>query len=475
MEYSFAQQEEDHLMAKAVFAGYPTAFVYRDPIEDPAAKIGHLLWGTWIEHQEVEQGDWAKVRIRGWDVNRQQKIGWMKKSDLTDGRILEVYFVDVAQGDGCLVITPDDKFHLIDAGEGWNMAAYIRWKFNLRHAANPITFENVIISHPDTDHYKGFREIATEPKINIKNVWHNGLVERKGGPLLGPKSGGFLTDIIQDESDLDVIINDPQKVGQKYYPNLMKAFRAKVQSIKMLCADDQFVPGYDANSDVKFHVLGPVPTPDAAGKRRLKSFGGDGLTKNGHSIVLKLEYDQVKILLGGDLNIPAENHLLEHYTGIDPKTPSAAQQAALINAARLVFEVDAAKACHHGSADFSNLFLQSVNSAATVISSGDEEPHAHPRPDAVGAFGKFGRGNRPLIFSTELARSTRDLILGSAGPSIAEHGRTVAVYGMINLRTDGKKIVIAQKLEQKATRGEWDYYCLEPGATGVLEYVSKHD
>jgi beta-lactamase superfamily II metal-dependent hydrolase len=67
-----------------------------------------------------------------------------------------------------------------------------------------------------------------------------------------------------------------------------------------------------------------------------------------------------------------------------------------------------AKACHHGSADFTNAFLQSLNSAATIISSGDEEPHAHPRPDAVGALGKFGRGNRPLIFSTEIARSTRD-------------------------------------------------------------------
>ncbi len=46
---------------------------------------------------------------------------------------------------------------------------------------------------------------------------------------------------------------------------------------------------------------------------------------------------------------------------------------------------------------------------------------------------------------------------------------------MINLRTDGKKVVIAQKLEQKADRGEWDFYCLEPDADGVLTYASKHE
>ena len=49
-----------------------------------------------------------------------------------------------------------------------------------------------------------------------------------------------------------------------------------------------------------------------------------------------------------------------------------------------------------------------INASATVVSSGDYESHSHPRPDALGAFGKHGRGERPLIFSTELARSTRE-------------------------------------------------------------------
>ena len=119
--------------------------------------------------------------------------------------------------------------------------------------------------------------------------------------------------------------------------------------------------------------------------------------------------------------------------------------------------------------------MKSLNSVATVISSGDDEPHAHPRPDAVGALGKHSRGNRPLIFSTELARSTKDIILEADGTSKEAQGRSVAVYGMIDLRTDGEKVVMAQKLERPARRGDWDFYEIEPDADGVLSYSSKHD
>lgn len=464
-------------MARAVYAGYPTAFVYSVPSGKRKDRIAHLLWGTWVEHQDEEQGDWVKVRIRGWDVNRQRKIGWMRKSDLQDNKILEAYFVDVAQGDGCLLITPDDKFHLIDAGEGRNMGAFLRWKFNFPRFNGIVTFENTIISHPDKDHYNGFNTIAKEEKVRFKNVYHNGLVEREGDDLLGTVDGDFCTDIVIDEAGLDLIIDDDALVGGKLYPNLMRRLRAKSENIKMLCSEDEYLPGYDQDSDVKIRVLAPVPNQSDDGSRTLRWFGAKGKygeTKNGHSVVVKLEYGNVRILLGGDLNIPSENHILEHYTGINPETADEQQTEEIIEQAREIFEVDVAKACHHGSADFNNVFLQTLNPIATIISSGDEEPHAHPRPDAVGAFGKFGRGDRPLIFSTELARSTKDLII-KANPTKKELGRTVAVYGMINVRTDGERVVIAQKLEQAASRGEWDFYELTPNEDGDLVYKSKHD
>jgi hypothetical protein len=46
---------------------------------------------------------------------------------------------------------------------------------------------------------------------------------------------------------------------------------------------------------------------------------------------------------------------------------------------------------------------------------------------------------------------------------------------MINVRTDGEKVIIAQKLERPRdlTSEKWDIHRLEPGNDG-LEYQSKH-
>lgn len=234
----------------------------------------------------------------------------------------------------------------------------------------------------------------------------------------------------------------------------------------------------------------------------MRSFSSKGKTKNGHSIVLKLKIGDISILLGGDLNIPAEEYLLEHYTGLDTKFKNSEEENEFIDVARKTFECDIAKSCHHGSADFSSLFLKCVNPAVTVISSGDEESHSHPRPDTLGAIGVHGRGERPLIFSTELARSHRELetksiekiadikakmkkakkqkTIDSLNDKLQEEydllqKRNVTVYGAINVRTDGERCIIAQKLEKGKGGKRWDIYKLTKGANGKFKYHSKHE
>lgn len=451
-----------------------------------------------------EQGEWAEVRVRG-------KNGWMRKEDTQEQRLLEVNFVDIGQGDGCFIVTPEDQFILVDAGQEDNMFRFLRWRFNMRgNPDRPVLIQHAVISHPDSDHYYGFDELFGDALFRFETVFHNGIVERVGDQSLGPRQevgeNDNLTDVIDDRALLETIIGDPAKVGRKWYPNLLKdaATLGRVGDIRMLCSEDGFVPGYE-DGELVIRVLAPEPEDGPGGRRMLRWFNDEGKTKNGHSVVLKLEYRGVKILLGGDLNTPAEEYLLRHYTGLDPRPETPEDEQELIARARETFEADVAKACHHGSADFTDLFLRAVNATATIVSSGDNESHAHPRPDSLGALGKNGRGSRPLIFSTELARSVtqtttpsqeiRDRITqlsvlrdkeedeDKRTALVAEierlqdenRQRIVTVYGMINLRTDGERVVLAQKLEKPGSGGrEWDIHLFEPDAAGHLEYVSEH-
>jgi hypothetical protein len=215
-------------------------------------------------------------------------------------------------------------------------------------------------------------------------------------------------------------------------------------------------------------------------------------------------------MLGGDLNTESEDYLLRKYASATVDTSKLERRAyeimskgaaaspeekqelaeaqaelqAIITKGRAHFQADIAKACHHGSHHFSETFLQVLNSIATVISSGDAESYAHPRPDALGSFGKYGRGVRPLIFSTELARNTREFThiydyyaqlkeyekrIAAATSERAKRklekemqekkDSNVAVYGMITLRTDGEKVVVAQKFEIPGGNGKkWDIH-----------------
>jgi beta-lactamase superfamily II metal-dependent hydrolase len=473
------------------FAGFPSAVVYDHPLEDKKAKpkpVQHLLWGDWLKLTGPEGGDWVQVHARNAD-------GYMHKDKILKERILEIIFVDIGQGDGCLIVTPDDKQIIVDAGQTDNMSRFLNWRFG--QFKKEFTFESAIISHPDADHYAGFKQLFHQTNVKFQTIFHNGIA---GEPDI-KKTGNvqYVSNIVTNKDELDNLKSD-----NAYVKMLKKALASgRVNNIQMLSAASGYLPGYGTDKPLSIKVLGPVPEPSPEGKTRLRWFGNIGKTKNGHSIILRLKYDHVSVLLGGDLNSVAEYFLLEHYTGF-PAPPDTGNEEKFMELARKTFESDVAKSCHHGSSDFTDLFLQAVNPVATIISSGDNEPYSHPRSDTLGATGRHSRGNRPLIFSTELARSAKENIkdpqilrgkLGKLQEKIDQAKnaeakqkardafnklvntieRSIAVYGAINLRTDGTNVVIAQKIERPRRKDkEWDIYVLKGQPDGSLRYESKH-
>ncbi len=57
----------------------------------------------------------------------------------------------------------------------------------------PFPFQ-VVISHSDKDHYRGFDYIFKNDKIPIESIYHNGIVERPGeAHQFGTVENGFIT------------------------------------------------------------------------------------------------------------------------------------------------------------------------------------------------------------------------------------------------------------------------------------------
>lgn len=485
------------------YAGYPAAIIY-DKAGNGAKARRQLLWGDWMAVTGPEKDGWLPVVARGCK-------GFVDTKMAVAQRVLEIIFVDIGQGDGSLVVTPDDQHIVIDAGAGDNMHRFLRWRYG--GFKKEFTFEAAVISHSDLDHYGGFAELFSEEKLHFRNVYTNGLMERKGkkvdvlGPRVPKGKQLYIDDLVPTKEALEKFAKERNIAGKKY-PEMLEAARSgeKIENFRMLSVEDGHVPGFGADSKISIEILGPV-IEQVGGKPALRWFGDVGKTKNGHSIVLKLTYGKVKVLLGGDLNIPSEMLLLEHHSG--SKLPASEDDRialAMTKAVRDVFQVDFAKACHHGSQDFSRAFLAALNPVATIISSGDDEPHSHPRADTLGSIGKYSRGIRPLIFSTELARSApervkhpielhkvveelmkaseaaktaaaKEKLKKRADKFKAQLTRSVATYGAINLRTDGTRVVVAQKIERQTHKDkEWDAYAFvwDEGA-GDWRYESKFE
>jgi beta-lactamase superfamily II metal-dependent hydrolase len=520
-------------VADIKYAGYPDAKL----VDASGDEIQHLLWSDWIRVEEGPPPAPPPAPGRVW-VRSRGTSGWIDPASMQDERIVEIVFVDVGQGDGCLLVTPDDRHVVFDAGLGDNMYRFLRWRY--AGFDRPWTFDAAVITHSDQDHYGGFTQLFDEPTVGFDAVYHNGIMEERGPDPLGPQlklsDQWYLTGLMQDRATLRDFLAETdrwQGAGNatrpqhwKRYPSLMHQLDTenRVGDISMLGirgGAESFVPGFDVaaagGSDrVRLRVLAPVVETvgdPAAPTPALRQFGdtptskgrNTGKTKNGHSVVVQLEYRDVKVLLSGDLNAPSEHFLLNHHAGMDVDHPySEADAAALIAGARPAFGSDIAKVCHHGSSDFLDTMAAAVNPAVTVISSGDDESYAHPRPETLGALGKAGRGARPLLVSTELMRSTREHegdarrereslvnrikaaqlagdtdLVGELVDELAIlddrlFGRNVAVYGAVNVRTDGRRAIVAYRLERDARRSgsldKWDLYRIEPGPDGRLTY-----
>ncbi len=472
-----------------------------------------VIWGDYLRINEnfdtsIYGNDILAVT---WSPNKEPTTYFIHKDYTTELRPMEIIFLDVGQGDGAILITPErgreGKVMVIDAGEKNNMNVFLKARFAPYHSFN---FHCAVITHPDMDHYLGFEHIFGNHRLGFEKIYQNGLVERPVGGTF-EKVGGAIKDsddkkhymyeLAQDRNEIENLFSDDSTFGRYVFPNIM--FNAlnnpNILDFPMLSTHANhsthengrsYMPDFAPSDgrDYSIEVLGPIAQEDQNGKLRLERFSSNyGKTKNGHSIILRLHYGKYKVLFGGDLNVPAEKYLLKHYTNRN-KFPRKESQDSndMIAEARNWFGADIMKVCHHGADDVTDEFMSAVNPACFVISSGDQEGHVHPRPDLLGRLGKFGKGESPVLLSTELQRSTREFeskakvkellkkITKIKNEAKKENRETlkelidegikdlarnnVDTYGAIYMKTDGKRMITAFKIEELSDKKKWFYF-----------------
>jgi beta-lactamase superfamily II metal-dependent hydrolase len=405
------------------------------------------------------------------------RAGFINLAFVSEEQQLKVFYTDVGQGDAVL-IEAEGGIVIIDGGpnKGFNEVLKLRLDTLSRadqHVGLPprqsLFINAVVVTHFDLDHYYGLKSVFENPDFEFGTLYHNGL------PRYGKNAGKDLdlgtviehqdstrsisTDLTDFASAEDLVASNLLKTengnDNRFSEFLQAVIGAKnagrVGSIRRLFRRNtsgtaELLPNVDPN--LQFEILGPVTTK-TGGSIRLPVFhdphdvtetnptpaASDSHTLNGNSIVLRLCYNNMRFLFGGDLNQPAQKYLSEKYGGL------------------AAFKVHVNKACHHGSSDFDLDYLKAVSPDATVFSSGDDGEYDHPLPDAMGTAAKHSQGDFPLVFSTELARDYKI----SGGFKL----------GHINARSNGDVIVMAQKKEKVSKKDPWhDFPLPYPGPFG---------
>ena len=407
------------------------------------------------------RGDSVNVLSRGPEgtqIRLGMREGWVRGVLKTTTKApLALAFIDVGQGDACLITAPDGKRVLVDGGEIKLAARYLAARYwEETEAGKDVNFDAIVVTHGDADHFDGLSTLILDAaeetrdrkriRVTASRVFHNGLVkrgssvpekERLGVPA--DVGGQLLVPLVDDPRS----VKDANRVFQRWQSALdALAARAPVGVSRL---DDTKANAFDFFGEVKVSVLGPHAERCPDGTPGLPLLGDEngtgvsaGRTINGHSVVLRVVYGNVAILLTGDLHAQTEESLITR------KAPLRA---------------DVLKVPHHGSNDVSSRFIAQVAPLISVISSGDEDArrdYLHPRANLLAMLGQSRRGAEPVVFVTNLAAFDR--WAGEAfyavkdgdnwKPDVARgvfYARERTAYGIIHVRTDGRRLLVVRR------------------------------
>ena len=238
---------------------------------------------------------------------------------------LVLTFIDVGHGDSILVEFPGGKRMLVDGGGqeddpfdiGQHVIAPFLWSKKIRG------IDYLVLTHPDPDHLNGLNFVASH--FRVGQFWDNGI-----------------------------------KTESEPYGRLHETLAAKkVERISF----NQTSPPREIEG-VQVFFCNPGNEGKFSDGERKVSF------HNNHSLVMRLQFHQVAILLAGDIEKEAEYKIIR---------------------SRQSLQADVLKVAHHGSSSSSTLsFLERVNPTHAMISVGARAMGRLPHPEVLRRFQDLG-------------------------------------------------------------------------------------
>lgn len=279
----------------------------------------------------------------------------------SDGK-LTIHFLDVGQGDSVLVVFPRGKTMLVDGGGELSFAA-----------PNTVDAQGSMNDTADDEPIFSDRAFSIGEAVVSRFIWSLGRtrVDYVLATHAHADHIGGLTDVVRNLDVRQAVVG----YAVPDEPEFNRFARA---------AAERRTPLYSVAAGERFEIDGvaiEVLWPPPADGREVTSGNDD-------SVVLRLVYGSVSILLAGDIEQSAEDSLVRSGANVT---------------------ADLLKVPHHGSRTSSTEeFIDAVNPSYAVISVGERSRFGHPHPSVV---------NRYLMREVKLFQTGRD--------------------GMVTLETDG--------------------------------------
>jgi competence protein ComEC len=294
-----------------VAADAPMASVWVSPPSVLAGSAGVLVASWLARHPGVDARGRSRITLA---LVVSALVAWPTLLAWEGGRGLDLWMIDVGQGDALAVRTPGGSWILVDAGPPSDAPIPAQPVVQTLRSLGVRRIELLVLTHPDADHIGG-----------VPGVLRSFHVTRVLEPAL--------------------------PVGKRVYGDAMAEAEVQGVSWDAARAGQRFVYG-----GVSFEVLHPTDSAVSVEEGR-----GSSVEANRVSVVLRVSWQGVDIVLTGDAYVDVEETLMAE-----------------------LGDIDILKIGHHGSrTSTSGAFLRTTTPEHALISAGRTNRYGHPAPGVL--------------------------------------------------------------------------------------------